>query len=164
MMLTIETHLCQSVIIFLLLLSHTGGLHLKGTWHTRNFFKFLAKFGFQQTNLQDKSNTQGYIYGNISSNQNVSHSLTFVVVDSEYFLQYYGNRSVHPRSNACPAMFNKIDTISWDRTCNADGTEDFLRRIPCPKDQLCIDELENPDWVIPLSQFTYHVQDTSQPR
>lgn len=151
------------VTILVIFIAHSHGLHLKGTWRSRDFFTFLAKFGFQQTNMHDKSNTQGYIYGNITSKQNVTHSLTFVVVDSEYFLEFYGNRSVRPRTKACPAMFTKIDTIAWDQTCNVGGKEDFLRRIPCPRDELCVDE-DKPDWVITGFQFTYRVQDTSQPR
>ena len=31
-----------------------------------DFFLFLAKFGFQKTDIQDPNNTQGVIYGNIS--------------------------------------------------------------------------------------------------
>ena len=33
---------------------------------SQDFFLFLAKFGFQKTDIQDPNNTQGVIYGNIS--------------------------------------------------------------------------------------------------
>ena len=33
---------------------------------SRDFFLFLAKFGFQKTDIQDPNDTQGVIYGNIS--------------------------------------------------------------------------------------------------
>ena len=146
------------------------GMHLKGTWSSGNFFIFLGKFGFQKTNMHDKVNTQGYIYGNITSTDNITTDLTFVVVDSEYFLEFYGNRTALPRSTACPAMFTKVDTIAWDRTCNpiATGTEDFLRKIPCPHGGLCVDEETDdevaPGTLVPGYQLTYVVQDTSQPR
>jgi len=143
-----------------------GALHLKGSWKASEFFLFVAKFGFQQTNLNDKTDTQGYIYGNITSRGPANAStppVTLVVVDSEYFLEFYGNRSRVPRSRACPAMFGKIQTIAWDARCHANGQEDFLRRIPCPKGQLCPDE-DNPERVVPGYQFTYAVEDTNQPR
>ena len=154
-------------VLLLIVLLPVDGLHLQGSWSSRNFFKFLDKFGFQQTNLHDKLNTQGYIYGNITSRDNVTTDLTFVVVDSEYFLEYYGNRTTLPHSKACPAMFKKVDTIAWDYSCNPNGREDFLRRIPCPKGQLCVDEAGDQDTanrVVPGYQFTYAVQDTTQPR
>ncbi len=141
-------------------------LHLQGTWRSGDFFKFLAKFGFQKTSEHDKLNTQGYVYGNITTNANYSSELSLVFVDSEYFLHFYGNRSVQPRSNACPVMFKKIETIAWDYTCNPTGHEDFLRRIPCPTGQLCVDEdIPNaPKRVVPGYQFTYVVQEPTQPR
>ncbi len=150
---------------YLLELTLVNSLHLKGSWRSRDFFRFLSKFGFQQTNLHDKVNTQGYIYGNITSPaySNLTTDLTFVVVDSEYFLEYYSNRTVIPHAKACPAMFSKIDTIAWDYPCNPDGREDFLRKIPCPHGQLCVDE-DMPKRVVDGYQFTYAVQDTTQPR
>ena len=120
----------KNILVFMLLNGMcTDCLHLQGTWKSKDFFKFLAKFGFQKTSEHDKLNTQGYIYGNISTRENISSEMTLVVVDSEYFLQFYGNRSVQPRTNACPAMFGKIEKIAWDYTCKPDGREDFLRKI-----------------------------------
>ena len=136
---------------------------MQGSWKSSEFYKFLAKFGFQKTTEHDKLNTQGYIYGNITTKDNSSSELTLVVVDSEYFLQFYGNRSVLPRTDACPAMFDKIEKIAWDRTCNPAGREDFLRKIPCSIGKRCIDE-DMPDRVVPGYQFTYAVQDINQPR
>ena len=138
-------------------------LHLQGTWKSGDFYKFLAKFGFQKTSEHDKLNTQGYIYGNISTKENFTTDMTLVVVDSEYFLQFYGNRSVQPRANACPAMFGKIEKIAWDYSCNPTGREDFLRRVPCPQGKRCVDE-DNADRVVHGYQFTYAVQDINQPR
>lgn len=138
-------------------------LHLTGKWKNGDFYKFLAKFGFQKTTEHDKLNTQGYIYGNITSAQNSTAEMTFVVVDSEYFLQFYGNRTVQPRTNACPAMFGKIEKIAWDYNCNPTGREDFLRKIPCPTGKRCVDE-DIPERVVPGYQFTYAVQDINQPR
>lgn len=151
------------------------GLHMTGSWRTSDeFLHFLVKFGFQRTNQHDRSNTQGYIYGNVTArtNSNGSHgnassetiapSLTFVVVDKSFFNEYYGNRSASDDS-VCQAMFNKIDTIAFDSVCRKTNKEDFLRRIPCPKSELCPDE-DRPELVVPGSQFTYGVQDINQPR
>ena len=148
-----------------LLTPKTDSLHLKGVWRrNETFFRFLTRFGFQQTFDDDKANTEGYIYGNITSvdahNGTVATS-AMVVVDSEYFLEFYGNRT--RKSGACPAMFRKIDTQAWDPVCNPDGKEDFLRSIPCPTGGQCMNGTK-PEWLIPGYQFTYRVDDISKPR
>ncbi|XP_076463418.1 integral membrane protein GPR180-like isoform X2 [Babylonia areolata] len=159
-----------SLHIFLgvaVLLPISTALHLQGTWNSKDFFVFLAKFGFQKTNPQRLDDTQGYIYGNITavdaSGAAVNREdLTLVVVDSEYFIHFYGNRTLR-LTEVCPVMFQKIDTIAFDYMCNAKGVEDFLRAIPCPKGRLCSDE-DNPANVLPGYQFTFKVRDTEQPR
>ena len=143
-------------------------LHLKGTWRTDDvFFKFLTRFGFQQTNAVDISSTQGYIYGNITLlSGTAAPKLTLAVVDSEYFLDLYENRLTQPAAKACPAMFRRIDSKVWDEKCrfvNSTESEDFLRRIPCPRSRLCEDE-NKPRLVVPGYQFTFRIQDMTQPR
>jgi hypothetical protein len=144
-----------------------AALHLQGTWNSKDFFIFLAKFGFQKTNPQKLEDTQGYIYGNITAVDDTGATVTredvsLVVVDSEYFLHYYGNRTL-PVADVCPVMFTKIDTMAFDYVCKTDGLEDFLRAVPCPLGKLCSDE-DNPANVVPGYQFTFRVRDTNQPR
>ena len=155
------------VVVVLFTLRAVTALHLQGTWNSKDFFVFLAKFGFQKTNPQKLEDTQGYIYGNITAvnSSGVSvhrEDLTLVVVDSEYFIDFYGNRTL-PLSEVCPVMLKKIDTIAFDYVCNTNGVEDFLRAIPCPQGRLCSDE-DNPSNVLPGYQFTFKVRDTEQPR
>lgn len=138
-------------------------MHLSGVWNTKEFFKFLVKFGFQQTNVHELEETQGYIYGNVTSLDNVRSPIALVVLDSEYFLYYFGNRSVRSKSDACRLMFGKIDGIAWDENCHATGAQDLLRHIPCQHNRLCDDETD-PELVLPGTQFTYRVRDTNQPR
>nr|CAG4640751.1 EOG090X03T7 [Eulimnadia texana] len=158
-------NICQSIIIFFLALFclPSLGLHVKGTWRTGSFFHFLAKFGFQQTNLKNRLDTQGYIYGNITSKSNLTHLAALTVVDRGYFLDYYGNSTVQNREQACLSMFNKINTAAYDSQCYDEGPHDFLRKVPCPVNQLCPDE-DKPDNVVSGYQFTYGIQDFSQPR
>lgn len=140
------------------------GVHIKGTWNTREYYRFLAKFGIQKTDTKDKGNTEGFIYGNITTKnlKDVQHPLTFVFVDSEYFLEYHGN-STSKLAGSCNAMFRKIDQIAYDYPCKQHGKEDFLRKIPCPKGKICPDE-DEPKNVLPGYQFTYRVQDLKNPR
>jgi hypothetical protein len=152
---------------FVVLIHPATSLHLTGTWNGNNFFKFLARFGFQQTNKLDVESTQGYIYGNVTpaagSYPNATRRIMFVVVDSGYFQYFFGNRSHRTRNESCASMFTKIDTIAWDENCNQYGKEDFLRRIPCRRNAIC-DEETAPESVVKGYQFTYRVQDTIQPR
>ena len=155
--------MCGVFVLMASLLHTATGLHVSGQWHTDQFFKFLGKFGFQQTNEQDLDGTLGYIYGNVTSPRNVTGQVALVVLDSEYFTEFFGHRLLR-RNRACPAMFEKINGIMWDERCNQKGYEDFVRRIPCRRNELCEEETNEPDQVIPGYQFTYHVRDTNQPR
>jgi len=105
---------------------------------------------------------QGYIYGNVTSQHNVTGCAALVVLDSEYFAEFFGDRLLR-RAQACPAMFAKLKQIMWDEQCNAEGV-DLLRVIPCKRNKLCDEEKHDPSQVITGHQFTYHVRDTYQPR
>lgn len=113
--------------------------------------------------MHDQRDTSGYIYGNITSKSNLTQPATFAVLDRGYFLEYYGNRSVVDKDKACMKMFNKIDQSAYDYKCNDNGEIDFLRRVPCPKNELCSDE-DTPWNVIKDHQLTFVIQDVKQPR
>lgn len=163
---------CYLLLTFFLLNS-VAGLHLKGTFNTNQFFKFLTRFGMQSTDTLDKYSTRGFIYGNISLVDAVNIDKTkpvppnlqimLAAMDVNYFNDYYNQRRIVPKSDACNLMFEKIDKKAYFFGCNEDGKLDFIRRIPCPKDQLCIDE-DKQENVIPGYQFTYKIQDVNQPR
>lgn len=154
--------LTHTLISLTLLFATVKCLHIKGTWHTSDFFLFLARFGFQKTDPGMLGDTQGFIYGKISTTSKLDSYFNLVLVDSEYFMELYGNSSLM-NTPGCRNMFHKIDTTAFDRKCNTHGTEDFLRKIPCPRDQLCVDE-DNPSNVESGYQFTYKVQNSAQPR
>jgi hypothetical protein len=149
----------------------TEALHLKGSFNTDDFFTFLTRFGIQATDVHDKLATRGYIYGNISiapsdpaasrewANE-PSSLIMLTVMDYNYFIDYYNKRRIVPRSVACPLMFEKINKVAYFFECNENGTQDFIRRVPCPRGKLCLDE----DDVISGSQFTFKIQDFNQPR
>ncbi|CAF1536984.1 unnamed protein product, partial [Didymodactylos carnosus] len=73
----------------------------------------------------------------------------------------------HPRSastsETCKQMMKNIEKNAYDRQCYDTGKKDFLRRIPCERDQLCPDE-DAPENVISKQQFTFKIQDINQPR
>nr|CAD7259527.1 unnamed protein product [Timema shepardi] len=137
-------------------------MHIVGSWNTKDFFKFLVKFGVQKTNPHNQKESHGYIFGNITSRSNVTHPAAFAVLDRGYFLEYYGNRSVANKEKACARMFNKVSTMAFDEKCFDQG-EDFLRKVPCPEGQLCVDE-DIPWNVIKHHQFTFIIEDLKQPR
>lgn len=164
----------QLILLILINLNATNCLHLKGTFNTNDFYKFLTRFGIQSTDTHDASSTLGYIYGNISIVNTVNLNLTqnqlppnlqimLTVMDYNYFIDYYNNRRIMPRSVACPMMFEKIDKTAYFYGCNEKGKQDFIRRVPCPENKLCIDE-DNQKNVIEGHQFTYKIQDSNQAR
>ncbi|XP_028134814.1 transmembrane protein 145 [Diabrotica virgifera virgifera] len=135
--------------------------HLKGTFKSDEFFKFLIKFGFQKTDQHQAESSHGYIFGNITSKQKFSVPITFAVLDRQYFLDYYKNRVIYDKDRACKNMFSTLKTRAYDSKCSKEG-KDYLRRIPCAKGKLCEDE-DNPYHVVKNNQFTYVIQDFKQP-
>lgn len=151
-------------LILLVFAERAGVLHcthLKGTFETKDFFKFLIKFGFQKTDGHSPDTTHGFIYGNVTSRHNYSMPVTLAVLDRSYFLDYYKNREIFNKDEACKRMFSKLNKRAFDPHCSDTG-KDYLRRIPCPKGQLCVDEV-NPWNVVKNHQFTYVIQDFKQP-
>lgn len=88
---------------------------------------------------------------------------TLVVVDRGFFLEFYKNRVIdEDKDETCKRMFNRISQVSHDPFCYPEGTEDLLRRIPCPKDGICLDDLIANKSVVKEHQFTYAISDLSK--
>lgn len=149
------------LITFITCFCNTNSAHLKGTFKSNEFFKFLVKFGFQKTDTHQKELSNGYIFGNITSRQKFSVPITFAVLDKSYFLQYYQNRGMHDKREACRRMFSRLKDKAFDYKCAQHGN-DFLRRVPCPKNKLCVDE-DVPLNVVKDYQFTYVIENLRQP-
>lgn len=174
--LSVAAALARKLFLLLFLCCHiltppVSALHLSGQWEARSFYKFLTKFGFQQTRSNDKVETQGYIYGNITGTRNKGTKdaprrdarVQLVVLDSEYFAGFFSKRTPPALNGTCSEMFRDVDRIAWDERCLPNGKEDFLRGVPCPLGRLCDEETSEGD-VEEGFQFTYHVQDIYQPR
>ncbi|CAH0389026.1 unnamed protein product [Bemisia tabaci] len=160
-----EFKYCHFVLEFCLCVSLIGtinGVHVKGDWNTQDFFLFLSKFGVQKTDSQHPDESSGFIYGNVSSSETFSVPITLALLDREYFLEYYGNRTVADKEQACKLMFHKVNQTAFDKVCNKRGA-DYLRRVPCPAGQLCIDE-DPSSYVVKDSQLTFKISRQQQPR
>ncbi|RNA41211.1 transmembrane protein -like [Brachionus plicatilis] len=164
---------CFKWLVLFMLFWSSNGLHLKGTFKTDEFFKFLTRFGIQSTNTIELNSTRGFIYGNIwlvdSVNINKTKPLPrnlqimLTSMDINYFIDYYEHRRIRPRSDACNLMFENINQKAFFFGCNENGKLDFIRHVPCFRNELCNDE-DRKQNVIPGYQFTYKIQDVNQPR
>jgi hypothetical protein len=97
-------------------------LHLKGSFNTKQFFKFITRFGFESTDVHKQTLTQGYIYGNITSKQkDVKQKIMLSVMDYNYFIDYYNKHHFHPTDSACPMMFENIEKKAYFYECNEAG-------------------------------------------
>lgn len=154
-----------TILLAILLQTITYGncTHITGTFRPNEFFKLLVKFGFQKTERHSQRDSFGYIYGNITSKDNYPVPITFAVLDKYNFLPYYDNRTLYNKDVACERMFSTIDQFAYDKTCNSKNKADYLRRIPCPHGQLCLDE-DAPANLVPGNQFTFVISDLNQPR
>lgn len=160
-------YLNSGVVLLLYFISSLNSSHIKGSWNTKqDFFKFLLKFGFDKTDTRNPEYSLGYIYGNISSpTLHPKQNGTFVLLDRTFFLEFYSNRSRFDKQTACNLMFKRINQTVYDPWCNNNKkNNDFLRRIPCPRGMLCAEETTQPLSVVKESQFTFRVEDNSQPR
>lgn len=161
---TVSISSVLQLIIFINFIALQNATHITGTFRTNQFFKLLAKFGFQKTERHSQRDSFGYIYGNITSKEQFPVPITFAVLDKYNFLPFYSNRTISDRDKACQHMFSSINHFAYDRDCHPKkGSLDFLRRIPCRHGQLCYDE-DTPANVIPEHQFTYVISDLNQPR
>ena len=142
-----------------------SGSHLLGHFNPEHeFFRFVAKFGFQKTDRHSQRATFGYIYGNItSSSNNLPVNVTLAVLDKRFFEDFYGNRTIMNREIACQKMFAPLDRIAYHSQCNPQAKADYLRQIPCQKGKLCPDE-DAPSNVIRGNQLTYVISDLTEPR
>lgn len=150
------------VVVMFILITPCSTTHITGTFRAGDFFQFLVKFGFQKTDRHQKD-TRGYIFGNITTTgKDWKVPVTLAVLDRSHFLEYYENRSLFNKELACMRMFGRLNSTSFDSKCNPDGN-DFLRKIPCPPNGLCVDE--DYVWnVVKGNQFTYVIQDVRQPK
>ncbi|CAH8482512.1 unnamed protein product [Schistosoma rodhaini] len=175
-----------SILTILLITNGVNTLHLKGKWDPSNRYLFLTKFGFQRTQIDELEATRGYIYGTVnlengvSNTQNVTDIATLVLVDGEFIMDLYGNATESiwtqnvtgmtyqesqwlMETERCNKMFDKINSLAWHKTCSPTGEMDLLRSVPCSSSGLCAEE-DDPESVVPNSQFTFVVQDLRQPR
>ena len=94
-------------------------LHLTGDVDTSDtFFFFLAKFGFQKTEILDKGASQGYIYGNVTlvnNSNNISVSIAANILISFDLI------SVPDR-----VSLSKNLILSESYMCNCVGSNSFL--------------------------------------
>lgn len=161
-----KSHILSNVLWLVILIDSIvlhNATHITGTFRTNEFFKLLAKFGFQKTERHSQRESYGYIYGNITSKEHFPFPITFAVLDKHNFEPLYASRSLVNRDAACQQMFKTIDKFAFDKVCHPENKLDFLRHIPCPRNQLCEDE-DKPSNVIPGHQFTYVISDLNQPR
>lgn len=157
-----EIFLTYFILCTLLQINYVKSTHISGTFNTKEFFRFLIKFGFQKTDRHRQKDSYGYIFGNITSKSDFTIPITLAVLDRGHFLEYYGNRTLKDKNTACTLMFNTLNQSSYDVHCNEEG-QDFLRRVPCPRNKLCPDE--DSIWnIVKGYQFTYVIQDFWQPR
>lgn len=109
-------------------INYVKSTHISGTFNTREFFRFLIKFGFQKTDRHRQKDSCGYIFGNVTSRKNFSAPITLAVLNRGHFLEYYGNRTLRDKNAACTLMFNTLNQSSYDVHCNEEG-QDFLRYV-----------------------------------
>ncbi|KAL5286427.1 hypothetical protein ACFFRR_007824 [Megaselia abdita] len=155
-------------VIFLLKTSICDTARIQGQFQTDDFFKFIMKFGFQRIESHSASPREdslgmGYIFGNITSKYNFTESVTLAVLDKRNFENYYRAQHNFPKDVACQKMFSRLKAIAYESQCFPHGRKDYLRKVPCPIGQLCVDEDAQAN-VVPGNQFTYVISDLRQPR
>ena len=171
------SHIQLLILVFYTCLATYQALHLKGTFNTNDYFKFITRFGLQPTDSHNPQDTQGYVYGNITLVNSVNLSpvdnltrelpqnalIMFTLLDYNYFIEYYSKRLVKPESTACSMMFENIGKNAYFYDCKENTNLDFIRRVPCPKTKLCPDE-DDAKNVMNNFQFTFKTKDLNQAR
>lgn len=157
-----ENTILYLILLGLSLFDYGDCTTLNGSFEVDQFFKFLVKFGFQKTERHSQKDSFGYIFGNITSNDEFKVPITLAVLDKYHFLEFYKNSTIQDRHQACRKMFARLNVTAYDKPCNVEGKGDYLRKIPC-KGAVCTDE-DSPKNLIPGSQFTFVISNLNQPR
>jgi hypothetical protein len=159
------TLLAFSIYVFLSRVVVT--LHIQGEFHTNDFYKYLTRFGFKATDLHNVENTQGFIYGNVTFKNEISSnkSLTLIILDKKSFSDFYKKHTFMPRVYACEMMFSEhLITNLYNFDCNSNGTFDYTRRVPCNRNDVCIDHhsentTQNTDKLpIPMQNYQFTIR------
>ncbi|GAB1860853.1 Transmembrane protein 145 [Camponotus japonicus] len=93
--------LCVWLLCLSLQPNYAHSTHITDTFNTREFFRFLIKFGFQKTDCHRQKDSYGYIFGNVTATTDIDVPITLTILDRDHFLEYYGNRTLMNKSIAC---------------------------------------------------------------
>jgi len=130
----------------------SDALHINGVWDTSNFFHYVTRFGFQKVVKNKELETQGYVYGNISSVESSSR-YTFAIIHEHIFPEFYEGREHYPENNVCQQMLERLDC---DMAVNS--TEGILGGIPV------VTTTEDGKLLVGDSMFTYPIRERAEPR
>ncbi|RWS04134.1 Integral membrane protein GPR180-like protein [Dinothrombium tinctorium] len=152
-----------------LLIEPIAGLNVNGVWSPSNDgFAIIGRFGFGKADIHRKTDSYGYIFGNITS---ASHPLdtqrkaSLVLLSRDTFLRLYGpesDQSVN-HSSLCGSFVAEIDKYAYDAKCKGDNDRDILRYAPCKKGGLCEGGFASSNPLVSGYQFTFVIQDQRQP-
>ena len=126
-----------------------AALRVSGTYKSSEFFSFLAKFGFQKTQVRDKNATQGFIFGNITAraagtdaagngtnsslpSTALANGVILAVLDRGYFLEFYGNRSLFDKHKVRDIRFSVVSAHSLDdhfMTCSLQACSKMFAKV-----------------------------------
>ncbi|KFD72363.1 hypothetical protein M514_01714 [Trichuris suis] len=157
--------------VFIFLLFNLGVrivvcLNVVGSWQAgsdKELMTVLAAFAFQKTDPVAMEGSRGYIYGNITSSSKVT-AAQLVLVDYELFRKLsLVLDSSHKDKEPCTHLMGPISELAFEKRCFPNNRQDFFRAVPCPSFDLCSEE-DDPLNVVPGSQFSFHIQDTTGAR
>ena len=123
----------------------------------------------QQTDLNDRPDSLGYIYGNVTSVagdrllRSPAH-ITLVLLTAEHaqLFQSMANQRADQLMFQCAHLMRNVSLKAYDARCMPNGTNDYFRAVPCADGRLC-DAENNADNVITGAQFTFRVREKYLP-
>ena len=100
-----HTKITSLFTILVCIFTSSYGLQVSGEWRTgEEFFRFLAKFGFQKTSPGERVLTEGYIFGNVTGDCGGGAG-TLALLPRQFFVDLYKYRAATDPNLACRLMF-----------------------------------------------------------
>ncbi|KAI6235498.1 TRNA-dihydrouridine(20a/20b) synthase [NAD(P)+]-like [Aphelenchoides besseyi] len=155
--------ICTCSLVFLF--AQVCGMRVRGTWDPgQNKMTIVSRFAVQPVDSLFPQSTLGFVFGNLTNNpnfedQNTSDLAMFMIPESKIRSFQHNNMWQFD----CQNLLKDLSTVLYEPRCmNRGKRSDYMRWIPCKRDQLCKDETSRIS-VIPGYQFTLRLEEPYVP-
>lgn len=161
-----DAHRLWVALVCAIIVSHRGpslASRYEGSWSSSSAgkargspIKIIASFAFDKTDIHHLDQTNGYIFGNLTSDSDSDSKTypwaTLVLIERAAFtdVRTFVEQQRPSDEGFCSGLFELIDSSA---DCAANASSHHLRLVPCVKGSKCPED-ERSTSTLPDKQFT----------